>query len=424
MRFLYNTALLPLRAASFAFGIWPRSTQERTLERDQRLARRLPPVPPDPIWIHGASVGEARLVRAIAREIRRRDRSRALAVSAVTPTGRAQLPAPPAADASFFLPLDFPSVQRRAFDAIAPSEIVLVETELWPNMLAEAAERRIPVVVVSARLSPERIARYRRLGGLYRPVLRGLAGVGAASDAEAERFTELGVPGDRVRVTGSLKLDIEPPAIAAPELRARFGIATDREAVAAGSTGAGEDRIVLDAFESARRERAGLLLVLAPRHPERFDEAASEAGRRGLSVARVSRGETAARADVLLVDTIGQLAALYQVTQAAFVGGTLVPVGGHNLLEPVAAGVPVLFGPHTGHVADLASSLVAAGAGERVADGAALARAWLALVADPGERVRRAARGRELLESGRGALGRNVDLVLDALARGTPRGQA
>src|SRR6185436_1774007 len=160
MRMLYNAALLPLRAASVVFGAWPRGSPEAELERDQRLARRLPAVRPGAIWIHGASVGEARLIGALARELRSRRPELPLAASAVTSTGRAQLPSTPTVDAAFYLPLDFPAVQRRAFDAIQPSMIVLVETELWPNLLAEAGRRRIPVVVVNGRLAPERVARY------------------------------------------------------------------------------------------------------------------------------------------------------------------------------------------------------------------------------------------------------------------------
>jgi 3-deoxy-D-manno-octulosonic-acid transferase len=417
MRTLYNAALLPLRAAAFVFGVWPRGSPEATLERDQRLARGLPRVPSGGIWIHGASVGEARLVGALARELRKRRPSQPVVASAVTPTGRAQLPAAPAVEASFFLPLDFPSVQRRAFDAIAPAIVVLIETELWPNMLAEAASRGIPVVVASARLAPERLARYRRFEGLYAPLLGGLSGVGASGPEEATRFIALGVRPEVVRVTGSLKFELDQPAVDAGTLRGRHGIGPDRPVVAAGSTGPGEDRLVLDAFDAARRHRSRLLLILAPRHPERFDAAEAEATRRGLAVARVSRGESASEADVLLVDTIGLLASLYAVTAAAFVGGTLVPVGGHNLLEPLAAGAPVLFGPHTGHVAEIAQTLVSSGAGERVADARALAAAWDRLLGDPEERARRIAIGRSLLAGNRGALAATADLVLDVLDR-------
>jgi 3-deoxy-D-manno-octulosonic-acid transferase len=409
---LYNAALLPMRAASYVFGVWPRGSPEAELERDQRLGRRLPPVPPGGLWIHGASVGEARLTRALAGELRRRRPELALCASAVTPTGRAQLPAPPDIDGAFFLPLDFRSVQRRTFDALAPSMIVLVETELWPNMLAEADRRRVPVAIVNGRLAPERVARYRRASGLYGPLLQGLAAIGVAGRDEAARFVALGVPDPAIHVIGNLKFDLPEPVETAEELRSRLGVAGDRQVVAAGSTGDGEDRLVLDAFLAARRDVPNLLLLLAPRHPERFETALEEARRRGLRVWRMSRGAAEENADVLLVDTIGQLAGLYVVAGSAFVGGSLVRVGGHNLLEPLAAGVPVLFGPHTEHVAEMAAALVRSGAGSRVETAEALGRSFAVLATDPAERARRVALGREFMDANRGALGRAAELVL------------
>ena len=414
---LYNAALLPVRAASVVFGFWPRASAEAELERDQRLGRRLPELRKGAIWIHGASVGEARLTRALAQELRRRRPGQALAASAVTATGRAQLPSPPAVDAAFFLPLDFLSVQRRALDAVAPSLIVLIETELWPNFLSEAARRGVPVVIVNGRLAPERVARYKRLSGLYGPLLRGLAAIGAAGPEEADRFLALGVARSSIQVIGNLKFDLPPPVESPAELRARFGIASDRPVVAAGSTGDGEDRLVLDAFALARRDVPDLLLVLAPRHPERFAAAADEAARRGLVVSRASRGAAAPGTDVLLVDTIGQLAALYGVAGSAFVGGSLVPVGGHNLLEPIAAGVPVLYGPHTDHVGELAEELTLSGAGLRVENADALGRSFADLALRPAERARRVALGRAFADANRGAVRRAADLVLSVSDR-------
>jgi 3-deoxy-D-manno-octulosonic-acid transferase len=420
MRMLYNAALLPVRAASVVFSIWPRHTPEATLERDQRLARRLPSVPPGAIWIHGASVGEARLVGALARELRRRRPGQPLAASTVTATGRAQLPAPPVLDAAFFLPLDFPALQRRVFDVIAPSMIVLVETELWPNLLAEAERRRVPVVVVNGRLAPERLGRYRRLSALYRPLLRGLHTIGAAGSDEAGRFAALGVSDGAIRVIGNLKFDLPAPGEKPADLRARFGVSANRPVVAAGSTASGEDEFVFDAFAAARREVPDLLLLLAPRHPERFASVAEDAERRGFVVSRVSRGAAAPHTDVLLVDTIGELASLYALAGSAFVGGSLVPVGGHNLLEPIAAGVPVLYGPHTEHVADIAAALDQSGAGLRIQDAGALGRSFADLALHPDERARRVALGRRFVDANRGALHRAADLVLDVLDRTRP----
>jgi 3-deoxy-D-manno-octulosonic-acid transferase len=352
------------------------------------------------------------MVGALAREIRRRRPAQPLAVSSVTKTGRAQLPTPPEVDAAFFLPLDFPAVQRRAFDHLRPAMIVLIETELWPNLLAEAAKREVPVAIVNGRLSPKRLARYKRFSALYRPLLSRLATVAAANAEDAERFSSLGVPERAIRITGNLKFDLPPAPTNAADLRLSFGIPAGRPVVVAGSTGEGEDALVLDAFLGARRRVPSLLLVLAPRHPERFESAAAEASRRGLTVARVSTGRANPGADVLLVDTIGQLASLYGLAGSAFVGGSLVRVGGHNLLEPIAAGVPVLFGPHTDHVAQIAEALLAAGAGIRVDDSGALSRHWAELATRPEETARIASAGTAFLAANRGALQRAVDLVL------------
>jgi 3-deoxy-D-manno-octulosonic-acid transferase len=409
---LYNAALLPVRAASIVFGAWPRGSPEADLERDQRLARRLPEVAPNSLWIHGASVGEARVIGALAGELKRRRPGQPLLASAVTATGRRLLPASPVVDGAFFLPLDFPAVQRRAFDALRPAMLALVETELWPNLLAEAGKRRVSAMIVNGRIAPERMRRYRRFAGLYGPLLRGLDAVAAASRGEAERFAALGVPEGSIHVIGNLKFDLPVSGASGAELRARFGIDASRPVVAAGSTGEGEDALVLDAFLGARRDVPNLLLVLAPRHPDRFAAAAELAQRRGLVVGRVTGGKVAETTPVLLVDTIGQLAELYALAGSAFVGGSLVRVGGHNLLEPLAAGVPVLFGPYTDHVAEIAAALSETGAGLRVENAAELARAWAELALRPDDRARLAARGQAFLAVHRGALGRAAELVL------------
>ena len=420
MKLLYDAALVPLRGASYLYGLWPRRTPEATLERDQRMGRRLPSPRPGALWIHGASVGEARIVGALAREVRRRRLALPLIASSVTRTGRAMIPQEPEVDAACFLPLDFRSVQRRAFEALRPGGVVLVETEIWPNLLAEASARRVPSCLVNGRLAPERLSRYRLLGSLYGPALSHLAAVGAASDAEAARFAALGVREGALVVTGNVKFDLAAPAVDPAPLQARFGLDARRPVLVAGSTAAGEDPLVLRAFVEVRRAHPGLFLVLAPRHPERVPGAMERIAALGLSAHPLSAHDDgkAGRADVLVVDTLGELAALYTLGAVSFVGGSLVPVGGHNLLEPVAAGSPVLFGPHVGHVAEVAAALEACGAGERVADSDALASTIARLVADPDERARRVRAGRDWLALHRGALARSVDLVLATLDGG------
>ncbi len=411
---LYNTLLLPLRVVVAPWAAWRRRDPSRAREWSERRARVLPRVPPGGLWLHGASVGEARILGSVARVLGDRRPRPPLSVSAYTRTGRRQLPGPPLVDAAFFLPLDFPGLPGRLLDAVRPRALVLVETELWPNLLWESSLRGVPVAVINARLSPRRMGRYRRLGRLYRPLLSGLAAVGAQSAEDGERFRELGVPAGRVTVTGNVKYDLAPPTVDREALRRRFALADDRPVLVAGSTAAGEDGPVLDAYAEARRVVPRAFLVLAPRHPERAPEVERLARERGLRLARLSSaaaGRAGESHDGLLVDTIGELAALYALGRVAFVGGSLVPVGGHNVLEPAALGVPVLFGPHTEHVREPAAALLDAGGALRVEDGSALARRFRELLEDGGARARIAAAAAAVLESNRGALARTVALI-------------
>lgn len=423
---LYNAVLLPLRAAASLWAAWGARHGERRHEWNERRARTLPEIRPGGLWIHGASVGEARLVGLVVDAVRARNPGLPIAVSATTRTGRLGLPGSPRADATFFAPLDFRGYPDRVLDAVRPGTLVLVETELWPNLLHAAAERRVPAVLINGRLSPERMSRYRRLKRLYAPLLAGLSRVGAQTVPDAERLLELGVREPALVVTGNIKYDLRAPAVEARQLRARFGLAAERPVVAAGSTGAGEDGAVIDAFLETRRTYPDLFLILAPRHPQRADAVAREASGRGLALHRMSSGadERAGRSDGLLVDVVGELAALYVLARAAFVGGSLVPIGGHNVLEPAAAGVPVLFGPHTHHVTEPADALLAVEGAERVTNAHELATAWSRLLADGSRRERMARRAAGVIEANRGALARSVELILGCVDARLPARQA
>ncbi|MBZ5638016.1 MAG: 3-deoxy-D-manno-octulosonic acid transferase [Acidobacteriia bacterium] len=419
MLWAYNTLALPLRALPPLLEVAAGKSPEAVREWEERRARRLPDMPPGGIWIHGASVGEARIVRLLAAALRAERPGVPLAASAVTRSGRGQLPSPPMVEAAFYAPLDFAGLPGRVLDGIRPRVLVLVETEIWPNLLHEAFGRGVPVAVINGRLAPERMARYRRFRRLFSPLLAGLAKVAALSPDEAERFVELGVRREALTVTGNVKYDLPVPAASEASLRLRFGIAEGRPVVLAGSTGPGEESMVLDAFAEARAEHPSLYLVLAPRHPERAGEVASEMVDRGLSHHRLTAGADveAGRADVLLVDRVGELASLYAMATAAFVGGTLVPIGGHNVLEPAAAGAPVLVGPHTSHVTETVEALLGAGGAIRVLSPAALAEAWKLLVRDGEERRRIARAAGGVVRTNRGALERTVAVVLSLLDR-------
>jgi 3-deoxy-D-manno-octulosonic-acid transferase len=419
MHTLYNILLVPVRWLASLASIRFRRDPVRSAEWAERRVRTVPRIRPGGLWIHGASVGEARIVTSLAGAVRQSQPDRALAASSYTRTGRASLPGPPALDAAFFMPLDLPGYPSRVLNAVQPKGLVLVETELWPNLIRETTERRIPIIMVNGRLSPKRMRQYRRYRSLYRPLLESLTAVGVQSEEEAGRFTELGVRQDRIAVTGNIKYDLPRPATDRTALAARVGISGDRQVLVAGSTGPGEEAIVIKAFLELRRHMPETYLVLAPRHPERCDAVFRESATAGLNLRRLSRAETGdgGCADGLLVDTLGELTALYTLADVAFVGGSLIPVGGHNVLEPAAAGIPVLFGPHIEHFREPAQALLDAGGGSVVADAAELAQAFRTYLADPDRASAAGAAAGQVVESNRGALALSVALVLKALTQ-------
>jgi 3-deoxy-D-manno-octulosonic-acid transferase len=371
---------------------------------------------PGAIWVHAASVGEmlaaVRLVDAL-----RADRHRVV-TSAVTPSGRDVMRRLRADVPCRLAPVDHPWCAEAALARVRPAALVLVESELWPCWIAAAARRGVPVALVSGRVSDRSYARYRRLAWILRPTLRRVSAIGARSEADAERFRALGARERGVRVTGDLKLEIDPrppplPADLAPLLGAA-------PLVVAGSTHAGEEAAVLAALAEA--ERAGLpaALVLAPRQRDRAAEVERLVRRAGRALRRrTSPGREPLRpGDVLLLDTLGELPALWPCADVAFVGGTLVAVDGHNVLEPVAAGRPVLFGPHTGKIRHAVELVAAVGAGVPVRDAAALGGALVALLRDPAAARERGERGRRALLAHQGSAARAAELVASLLRPG------
>jgi len=418
---LYNTALAPLRPLAELWARRPWLAPDKREEWEQRRGLGLPRPRAGGLWIHGASVGEARIVRGLAAAVRGARHDLSLSVSALTPTGRAQLPAPPAVDAAFFSPLDFRGFTARALHAIRPLVFALVETELWPNLLREALDRSARIVVVNGRLSDRRMGRYRRFSRLFRPLLAGVTRLGAQTEVDAQRFVELGASPAAVAVTGNVKYDLPGPEADATVVRDRLGLAPERPVFVAGSTWRGEEDLVLGAFEDAKRVHPDLLLLLAPRHPDRVDKVEESVRSRGHTIGRCSRDASrSAGCDVILVDTVGELPSLYQLASVAFVGGTLVPVGGHNLLEPAGVGAPVLFGPHTDNVREIASALGRAGAATRVTDGKGLSRELRSLLHDADRRGTMGRLGRELVRSNRGALERSARMIFEVLDAATP----
>jgi len=380
----------------------------------ERCGRR-PGNPPGAIWVHGASVGEIRAAVALMDHLRGSGEN--VVASTMTLTGRDLLgrirPQVPCALA----PLDHPWTVEAALRRVRPSALALVETELWPSWIAAAHRRRAPVVVVSGRISDRSFPRYRRVGRWLRPILERITAIGARSAADAERFLALGASPERVQVTGDLKL--EPPverASLAPDLKSLLGRAP---LIVAGSTHEGEEGALLEVLAGVEQVGLRASLVLAPRHPERFGAAEALARRAGRVVRRRSRLEQRplAEGEVLLLDSMGELAGLYARAAVAFVGGSLVPVGGHNLLEPILEGQPVLFGPHTENAREAADLALRTGAGRRVADTADLVRTAIEALRDPTSWSARAEAGRQALEPHRGTAERSAKLIIGARDR-------
>lgn len=316
-----------------------------------------------PLWLHCASVGEALSAAPLVGRLRERCPQRPLVVSTTTLTGRAVARDELQADCATLLPVDALHAVDRVFRRVRPRALIVVETELWPGLFRAAARVGAPIAVVSGRLSARTVERARLAGPLFAAALAHVAVFGMQTAADAERIVALGAPAERVHVTGSLKAARQ----AAPAPPPLHGLEPRRVLVAA-STQPGEEEFVLQAFATLRRVYRDALLVLAPRRPERFDAVAELLTASGLGWVRRTTLAAAVPADVavLLLDTVGELTRFFPAAAAVFVGGTVAPLGGHNVLEPAAAGRPVAFGPHLDNVRAAAEALCAAEAGRIV----------------------------------------------------------
>lgn len=389
----------------------------------ERLRERLGFIPVDPtpmggLWLHAASVGEVQAARPLIEALLRDWPAHSLVVSTQTPTGAAALRAAWGDRiAHRYAPLDTPGAVRRFLDRLQPQALLLIERELWPQWLFECAERALPVVLLNARLSDASAARYHRWRALMAPAWSAMQ-VAAADAATAAHFTALGVPAARVTVSGNLKFDLAAPADDRPLPADLQG----RRLVVAGSTHDGDETAWLAAWPAIRARHPDALLVLVPRHPQRFDAVSQALDRAGWPHARRGRGD-ALRPDhaVLLADTMGELMAWYRHAAICFVGGTLAPVGGHNPLEPLSLGQPVLFGPHTHNAPALFDEAAQRGAGLRVADAAGLERAVIEALSFPDAWTRRGAAALALMADHRGATARGLQRVLAALGPVDPQ---
>ncbi|MBI2524921.1 MAG: 3-deoxy-D-manno-octulosonic acid transferase [Candidatus Rokubacteria bacterium] len=354
-------------------------------ERLGSIGRGLPPEPR--CWIHAVSVGESVTAIPLVEGIRRRWPELAVVLTTVTPTGARIVEGRLATLATHrYFPLDLPGPVGRALRGVRPCFFIGMETELWPNFFRALGRRGVPGMIANGRISDRSFRRYRRVRVVMRRVLAQISIFAMQSQEDARRIIALGAPPERVVVTGSLKADQEPEDPGARDLWERLlGLAPGERVWIAGSTHPGEEETVAEAFQRLSAAFPELTLLLAPRHPERVPEVERLLASRGLVTVRRSQlPRKRGRRAVIVLDTVGELAQLYRVAELVFVGGSLVPRGGHNMLEPALRMKPVLFGPHTGNFRESAELLTTAGGALVVRDGAELERAAQSLLDDPG----------------------------------------
>ncbi|HEX7034212.1 MAG TPA: lipid IV(A) 3-deoxy-D-manno-octulosonic acid transferase [Pseudomonadales bacterium] len=384
--------------------------------RAERFGRVPAGIPPGCIWFHTVSAGETIAAAPLIGRLAAAHPGLPFLVTTMTPTGSAQVRERLGERVHHcYAPYDFPWAVRRFYAAVRPRLVVLMETELWPNLIGAAAARGIPVLLVNARLSERSARGYARVGGLTRPMLERLAWIACQYPDHARRFEALGAPPERVRVHGSVKFDAALPGDHAERvaaLRRRWGLGTSPIWIAA-STHPGEEQAVLAAHERIAALVPGTRLILVPRHPPRADEVIALCAARGLRVGRQSRVEADdARAEVVVGDTMGELLYLYGAADVAFVGGSLVEVGGHNPIEPALCGVPMVMGPAVFNFEDVVRSFRDAGALEVVGDPEALARVVAGWLGDAERRADAGARARAVVAANKGA-GARLEALLD-----------
>jgi len=387
----------------------------------------------DSIWIHAVSVGETLTARALAADLKARHPRLRLFLSTTTMAGQ-QVARRSLADIDevFYFPFDWTFIVRRTLNLVRPRLFIMMETEIWPNLLHECRRRGVKNVMINGRISSRSYSRYRVIRAFFRRVLGDVDRFCVQSEESARRLAELGADPARVTVTGSLKFDsLELPAATVhgrPRERVLrfFRLSANRTVVVAGSTLRGEETAVLRAFSRIKAAMPGAMAVIAPRHPERFGEVERIARDAGFVTIRRSelRIDAEPRADVVVLDSIGELAQVYQLATAVFVGGSLVDHGGHNILEPAIFGKPIVFGPHMQDFKDIADAFVSNDAAILVRSEYELDEALLALVTDPVRRARLGAAARALVEANRGAKHKTLEVIAEVLPPDDGHGRA
>jgi 3-deoxy-D-manno-octulosonic-acid transferase len=370
------------------------------------------------VWIHTVSVGEFLAALPLIRRLQADERLQ-LVITTTTPTGSERVRTA-LGDSVFhvYSPYDLPDALGRFLQRINPALLLIMETELWPNTLAACATRGIPSLLINGRLSEKSARGYARFAGLTAPMLNHLTAALIQNKPDAERFVALGLPADKAIVTGNIKFDLslsDEVRAQAQQLKQQLSDEGQRPIWIAASTHQGEDEIILDAFAQLRASHSPwaqrAVLVLVPRHPERFERVAQLCSSRGFVVERRSTQQWSGAADILLGNTMGELLVMLGASDIAFVGGSLVPNGGHNFIEPAAWGLPLLSGEHLFNFAEVARLMTEAGALEQVTSAQQLAQVVIGLMDNPAEREQRGAAGLSVALNNRGALDKTLGVI-------------
>lgn len=416
VRFLYTFLLLLALPYIFLRLLWK---SRRSSAYRKRMAERLGIYPfklEQCVWVHAVSVGETLAAIPLIKALQTHFAPLPIVVTTMTPTGAQRVKAMLGDSVIHaYLPYDFPFAVAGFLRAAKPKVAVMMETELWPNLLAACHKRHIPVCVVNARLSEKSAQGYQKIAPLTRDMLRRITVIAAHGEADAKRFIALGATNNQLLITGNLKFDLEiPHDLIEKSRQLRNELGNERFIWVAASTHEGEEEQILAAHKMLRKINNKALLVLVPRHPERFD-AIAKMSAQSFVTARRSLQQTCTQDTAVYVgDTMGELLLMYAVSDVAFVGGSLIERGGHNLLEPAALGKPVISGTQLFNFAEISELFAAANALKKVTDAHALAAALIALMEQPGERKAMGMRAMQVVAENRGALQKQFDVIVKA----------
>ena len=413
MRYLY-TFLFYLVLPFIFLRLWWRSIKQPAYR--QRMGERLGYYPrqfDQCIWVHAVSVGETLAAIPLIKALKSRFPDMQMVITTMTPTGAERVKTAFGDSVTHaYIPYDLPGAMQRFIQHFHPVICVIMETELWPNLVATCGNNHIPICLVNARLSEKSARGYRRIASLTRDMLRRIDVIAAHGQVDANRFMTLGAPEERMKVTGNIKFDIELPAdLSQKSAILRDELGKDRFIWIAASTHEGEEEMVIAAHKQIRAVNPQALLILVPRHPTRFD-AIAKLSAQSFSTARRSLQQSCMpETSVYLGDTMGELLLMYSAANIAFVAGSLIPRGGHNMLEPGALGKPIITGPYLFNFAEISELFVSAHALAKVTDADSLAKEVIELMRHPGEQAEMGARALQVVAENRGALAKQVELV-------------